>query len=103
MNKAQLYMDFASAKTKADQLDELAQQLEKAVNSEYKNGVNSARCAWKGDASDSFKKNADKLEQKTKQAATNLKTCAKTIRQVAQTIYNAEMRAIEIAEKRTYN
>jgi len=102
MTKTQLYMDFTAAKAKASQLEEQASRLEKSVNGEYSNGVNTARTAWKGEAADAFRGKADKLAGQTKQTAANLKKVAAAIRQAAQTVYNAEMRALEIAEARTY-
>jgi len=103
MTKSQLYMDFTAAKAKASQLEEQASRLEKSVNSEYSNGVNTARGAWKGESADAFRRKADKVAAQTKQAAANMRKIATAIRQAAQTVYNAEMRALEIAEKRTYS
>lgn len=95
-------LDYQKAMSQAAELDRLAAQLKTQAEQNFPDIMNSIRSAWQGENAEEYLKKAKTLQPKMKTASDNLKSVASTIRTVAKNTYDAEMRAYEIAQQRTY-
>ncbi len=95
-------MDYQKAIGQANELDQLASQLETQANDNFPEIIRSVSDAWQGDNANKYVGKANKLPGKIKGAATDLRNIASTIRTVAENTYKAEKAAYEIAQKRDY-
>lgn len=95
-------MDFRQAKQQADQLEELAARLKDLAGKELQETMQGLSGAWKGESADSYMQKGKRLEENMSSTARKLEQIASTIRMTAQRVYEAEMRAREIAEERNY-
>ena len=102
VSKAMIILNFQRANAQAAKLEELAERLRKTG----KNDIGSARAAqaagWKGENQDALNRKVEQLESKVVTTANSLKKTADAIRRIAQNTYNAEMRAWELARRRTF-
>lgn len=102
MTEFRLYCDFLDAKRKAAELDRISNELSKIGRDKIKNDLNSVNKNWNGSASDVFLSKGNKLTEDILSVAESLHNTADTIIRVAQRVYDSEMKALEIARKRTY-
>lgn len=85
----------------------LARELEKQANGIYKvssqqieASKNDITLAWKGENAVKYTQKLNTLETKISNNAKGLERSAQTIQTMAENIYRAELRAIEIARQR---
>lgn len=97
-----IQMDYQRAMNQAAELDRLAAQLRTQADSNFPQVLGSIRNAWKGDNANEYVRKAGQLPAKIKGSARDLTNIASTIRTVAKNTYDAEMRAYELAQERTY-
>lgn len=99
-NEISIKVDFIKAKRQAEEFEKIADQLRAIANGEIDGAMSGVSSGWKGDSADLFLKKGNKLKEDVIKTANQLDAAARTLRQNAQSIYNAEMRALEIAKKR---
>lgn len=95
-------MDFANANRQADELDQIAQNLNLLVNSKFDPCLRGISVSWKGENAAAFCRKGNVIENNIQNSVSDLKKAASTIRTIARNIYNAEKRNYEIAQMRTY-
>lgn len=101
-SKWMINMNYQRALRQAEKLDALAEQI-KRVGTTQLNQIKAAEAAgWKGENEAAMRYKIDQLQEKVKATSKSLKDIASTIRTVATNTFNAEMRAWEIAHRRTY-
>ncbi len=93
-------MNFDQTMRKAQQLEELAGELERLARNSMENSMQAVSRAWTGDAANAYLNKARTLEGKINGSATQLRAIAGSLRHVAQVTYNAEMTAYIIAMQR---
>lgn len=93
-------IDFIKARKQAEDLERIADQLRRVADRDIDDAMSGVSSGWKGDSADLFLKKGNKLRSDVMKTANQLDTAARTLRQTAQSIYNAEMRALEIAKQR---
>lgn len=98
--KAQIQMDFAEAKKRASEIEEIASDLSNVSKRDMENTMGNIAAAWKGDSARQYLGKAERLQNDIQKTAGELQKVASTIRVVAQNIYNAEMEALRIAMQR---
>lgn len=99
--KYTIEMDFRKAKEQADKLDEIASRL-KAVSGDFQGTLDSLQRNWTGDNASKYIGKGNILYSDMGVTSNEVRTVAKTIRQIAENTYNTEMDALKIAESRTY-
>lgn len=99
---ANIEMNFRQAKLQADKLDQLASQLDHLASGQFGETMQNLSASWKGESANAYLQKGRRLESNMKKTADNLRNTARQIRTVAKKIYDAEMRAKQLAEKRTY-
>lgn len=99
---SKIEMDFQRANQQADSLEELAAELNRLAGSQFEGTLNELAMNWKGDNASAFLRKGSRLEENMKQTAKNIKNTAIQLRRTAKLIYDAEMYAKQLAEKREY-
>lgn len=102
MTRNMIEITFGNALMQANQLDECAETMRKLANSELESVSTGLRVAWQGEAANAY------LEKMVLTQANMIKTSAKlteiaeTLRKIARVFRESELKALEIAEQRTY-
>lgn len=102
LSEATIYFNFEQAKRQANELDALANRLSKMATSDLDGAMQTVSANWKGSNASAYLSKGNKLENEMVSTANSLHKVASDIRTIAQNIYNAEMRALAIAQERTY-
>ncbi len=99
-SKTQIRMNFAKARADADKIDRIAWDMRTLSRGNLENSINDLAAAWTGTNSRLFLKKEGQLQNDMEQTVKNLKAIAEDIRWIAKQVYEAEMRAYEIATRR---
>lgn len=99
-SSSEIRFDFQNAMGQAKKLDALADSMERRVVNKLDETSQSVHTAWKGDNASRYLGKTRELQRQIRQTVSDLRTTAGAIRRVARQIYEAEMRALEIARNR---
>lgn len=97
IKEAQIKLNYNIAIKQANDLEGVADDLEKSICAELNNGVEELSSSWKGDSSRRFISKENELEQQIRFTAQELRQTAQTVRTIARNIYNTEMTNVRIA------
>ena len=95
--KAEIYQEYETAILQADRLAEEAGAMRSELGSGAENILALLSGSWKGEAADIFTEKCGLLMEKAGQIGNSLNEASDAVRTIARNIYNAEMRALEIA------
>lgn len=95
-----IQITFEEAISQADNLSECADEL-KSVQSQLNSIVESLQSGWSGEAAGQYIEKCLTLWQKLGKASTALEQVSSVIRETARAYYEAEMRAVELAQTDT--
>lgn len=96
-SEATIYLDYQRTISQANRLSEIASRLNSISTSDLQNCLGQVSSHWEGENASSYVNKGRIVSDKIKKTSSDLKRAADTIRQMAQTTYNAEMRALAIA------
>ena len=99
---ANIELDFRNAKRQAEKLEQLANDLERLSARKFDDTLGDLAANWKGECANAYLQKAYKLESDMKGTASDMRKTAAQIRKTAKRIYDAEMYAKELAERRAY-
>ncbi len=99
-SSSEIRFDFQNAMEQARRLDALADSLERRVAGKLDETAQSVHAAWKGSSANRYISKTQELRAQVRQSARTLRDIADDIRRIARRIYEAEMRALEIARRR---
>lgn len=99
---ASILFNYQKAKEQARQLENTAQELRSLAENSMEDSLQQLRVSWTGENADEYIRKGYILKEEIGDAAEDLREIAESIRAVAKAIYEAEMAAKQIAEKRTY-
>lgn len=99
-SSGEIHFDFQNAMEQAKKLDALADNIERRVVNKLDETSQSVHAAWKGDSASRYLGKTQELQRQIRQTANTLRDTAQDIRRIARQIYEAEMRALEIAQSR---
>ena len=94
-----IVLDIEAAGQKAQELENLASQLEKISNTELDEVLANIQSAWKGDNATEFVKKGIQLEGKIDSSARQLRRIAETIRTIARNLQDADAQAAATAHE----
>lgn len=94
--------DFRKALSEADIIDEIAERLGTLSNNKFENTMQNLAASWKGDNASSYLRKGEKLQSSMSRTSNELHSIATDIRTAARRLYEAEMAALEIAQRRDY-
>ena len=100
MSAYTIRMDFKRAKEKAEDLEEVSQELKKLASGPYDASLEQLSRHWKGENASSYIKKGGDLREQMLKTAQELGNTAQVIRQIAREIYEAEMEAWRIVHDR---
>ena len=98
----EIWLNYTQAMRQADRLEDQAGRLEEIGRNRVASVLQELAGAWQGDNSEAFRSRAFRLQTEIRDVASILKRVAAVIRQTARNTYDAEMKALELAQKRTY-
>ena len=90
---------FNDANHQATRLDDCAKQL-RAAEKSLNEILSTLQREWAGEAADLFRQKTGTLQTKIEQTASDLSQISGAIRSTAQSFYDAERKAIELAQTR---
>lgn len=96
----QIKLDYKKAKKVAEELDDIANNLNKYANEDFANCLKTIEMNWTSESSKDYSKKANKVLGNLNDLKTNIKKAAEVIRTNAAKTYSAELKAIEIAKER---
>ncbi len=103
VTKYQLFIDLIAAKARAAELERISDCMRSLAETEFNNRRGGLKSLWTGTASQEFVETGAALATRIKTQADRLRTEAQTIRRIAQRTYDTEMKALEMANQRTYH
>lgn len=101
-SKASIEFDFHKATAQADRLDAVANQLNMLSDHKFGATMQHLSSNWKGENASMYLTKGGKLQEQMDATSRELHSIASDIRAVARRMYEAEMRALRIAEHREY-
>lgn len=96
-------MDYNNAIKQAEKLEKLARDLKQIAQTQLQECLSNVDRSWKSTSSVKYINKGKKLREEILSRAKNLEKTAETIRTIAKNVYDAEMRSLEIAKRRTYS
>ena len=103
MTRSEILFNYRQAIRQANKLDEIADKIERLATVKMDNTVGSLRNNWSSDNSQRYYSKAGQVQSDIETNARNVRRVASSIRTTAESIKNAELRALEIARARSYN
>lgn len=98
--RSEIRFNFRQALAQADELDGVADRLEKLSGKTMEGSMQTLASAWKGQNATAFLRKEDILKGDIKKTASEIHGIADDIRRIARRIYDAEMEALRIASER---
>lgn len=103
MTRSEILFNYRQAIRQADRLDDIAKKLSRLTSNQMNSTIGTLKSAWKSDNSPQYYSKMSKVQEDIKDDASDLKKIAQAIRDTAEQIKQAELRALEIAESRSYS
>ena len=101
-SRYQIQLQYRTALQQASRLEELAENLLRTARTGVGETMSELQICWSGENARAYLAKGDRLKNKIIDTANELKRAAAAIRRIATNTYNAEMRALELANRRTY-
>ena len=102
MTRHEILFNYAQAMKQADRLDDVARRIERLATDKMESTTGALKSAWQSDSSPQYIRKMGTVQDEIKGNARNIKKVAQRIRTTAEGIKRAELRALEIAEARSY-
>lgn len=99
---AQIRFDFSNALSQATKLEQLAEQTDRTVVREMEQQMEQMRSVWTGESARRFIQKSGEFSLQVEESAQELRKIAEDIRRIARIVYEAEMSALEIAQRRNH-
>lgn len=102
MTRHEIFLNYSQAMKQADRLDEVAQRIEKLVGEKIERTTDALKAAWQSDNSPQYIWKVKGVQKEISGNAKEIRKVAQNIRSAAEEMKRAELRALEIAERRSY-
>lgn len=99
-SRSEIRINFMQAIHQAEQLESVADRLNKLARNKMESSMRNLSNAWKGQNATEFLAKEDCLQGNIEKTANEIRNIASDIRTIAGRIYDAEMTALRIAEER---
>lgn len=100
MTGREIEINFRSDVQRAEELEAVAENLERLSKNKYKDTMQQISANWRGECASLYLQKGDVLQEELLEVATELKKIAETTRNIAKRTYLAEKKALEIAQRR---
>jgi len=84
----------------ANDLEDLADRIDTLRIGTVDESLGNIASTWKGDTADKYHNKGARLSEKIKAHSSELRQTARVLRNAAENTYRAELRVLELAEKR---
>ena len=98
----EILLDHQKAMAQANQLDEIADKLDRLSEDKMEDALGKLKSAWQSDNSPAFYSKSAIVQGDIKNSAGNVRKIARAIRETANAIKKADLAALEIAKTRDY-
>ncbi len=102
MTRTEILFNYRQAIKQAEKLEQLSKRLNSVADRSMEPAIATLRSAWRSDHSEQYYSKAGIAKDNINKSAANLNTIAASIRRVAKAVRDAELRALEVARKRSY-
>jgi len=102
MTRTEILFNYRQAINQAERLERLSRRLTSVADRSMEPAIGTLRSAWRSDHSEQYYRKADIVKDDIKKSAANLDAIADSIRKIARAVRDAELRALEVARKRSY-
>lgn len=103
MANIKLKINFEKALKQAEELENIAKEIENVAKVDLEDSFNSISRNWTGGNSNNYIKKGAKVKEDIKKTAKNLKETAEAIREIVRRDKEAEEAAERIAQERSYS
>lgn len=103
MANIKLKINFEKALKQAEELENIAKEIENVAKVDLEDSFNSISRNWTGENSNNYIKKGAKVKEDIKKTAKNLKEAAEAIREIVRRDKEAEEAAERIAQERSYS
>lgn len=103
MANIKLNINFEKALKQAEELENIAKEIENVAKVDLEDSFNSISRNWIGENSNNYIKKGAKVKEDIKKTAKNLKETAEAIREIVRRDKEAEEAAERIAQERSYS
>ena len=103
MANIKLKINFEKALKQAEELENIAKEIENVAKVDLEDSFNSISRNWTGEHSNNYIKKGAKVKEDIKKTAKNLKETAEAIREIVRRDKEAEEAAERIAQERSYS
>lgn len=103
MANIKLNINFEKALKQAEELENIAKEIENVAKVDLEDSFNSISRNWTGENSNNYIKKGAKVKEDIKKTAKNLKETAEAIREIVRRDKEAEEAAERIAQERSYS
>lgn len=102
MTRSEIIFNYNQAIKQAARLEEIAGNIERIATDKMENSIGMLKNAWRSDNSPQFYSKIGRVQSDIQGDAKSIRKVAQNIRETAERIKQAELRALEIAQTRTY-
>ena len=102
MGNDRIEIHFHAAMESADELDQIAEDLENALNNSYGEAMMRLSESWKGTNASFYQEKAAALMEQIQNSVKQIRSGAEEVRRTANRIHKAELLARTLAEARNY-
>lgn len=102
MTRQMIEITFGNAMSQARQIDDCADDMMRVANRSMNSIKGDISAAWQGSSASNYLSKMDMTAANIRTTANKLYQIAETIRTVARIFRDTEIRALEIAQQRTY-
>lgn len=96
----QINIQYREAMRRANRLDELANRLSRRAATEIRNLSDNVHMQWEGEEAEAFSKKTAIIEAEISKTVKNIRSCAATVRRIANQAIQTEMQAVQMAARR---
>ncbi len=102
MGRIEILFNYRQAIRQAEKLENLSSRLKKLARDKLSDTMGKLQNCWQSDHSNEYLRKVDLVRAELNETAARMESVAHAIRETAEAVKNAELRALEIARKRTY-
>ena len=96
----QINFNFRKAMRQADKLDSIAKDMLRVATGDLSQSIQTLGGNWAGKSADAFLAKEGRAQDNVRKLSSNLSGIASSLRQMSRAIYQAELEAVRIAQKR---
>lgn len=101
-NRDEIRLNYKKTLKQAEDLEKMAQRIQKYAKQAEEGAVAGIRNAWEGENASDYCRKGQRISMLIRQHGRSLQETAAVLRRTAVNTYRAEMRSIEIADRRKY-